>query len=47
MRGLITNREITLNACLTGRELGLRCLRRCLLVIITGDLATFVDGVTR
>jgi hypothetical protein len=47
MRGVITGREVMRNARLIRREFGLRCLARCLWVLLTRKRATFLDVISR
>jgi hypothetical protein len=47
MRGVITGRDVVQNAGIIYREFGVRCLARCLWVLMVGKRTTFLEVVTQ
>ncbi|HET6981501.1 MAG TPA: hypothetical protein VFI53_05130 [Myxococcaceae bacterium] len=47
MRGVITGRDVVQNAGIIYREFGVRCLARCLWVLMVGKRTTFLDVISQ
>jgi len=47
MIGVITTRDVLKNAGLIAREFGLRCLIRCVVVMMCGKPTTFLEVACR
>lgn len=43
MVGVITTRDVLKNAGLIAREFGLKCLLRCVVVMMSGKTTTFLE----
>ena len=47
MRGLITNKEVTVNLWLIYREFGFLCVARCVTALLKGEQTTFLEVAVR